>query len=178
MIKLDREFNDERPQSKETINLEGNEWLLGNDDAILSDCWTAIERRLKVLGWDENLIYNVCTAVNEAIINAMEHGNLELPSRHSLDEEGYKEKRMAALTGDLAKRRVQVNIVEISKQQTIFKIKDEGMGIPEGDVPDPTAKDNLSKRSGRGLFMINNLADKVEINGSEITMYFINKFNK
>ncbi|HXE76467.1 MAG TPA: ATP-binding protein [Candidatus Xenobia bacterium] len=52
-------------------------------------------------------------------------------------------------------------------------IRDEGPGFDPSRVPDPTAPENLERFSGRGLFMIRELMDKVEFhdNGREIQMH-------
>ena len=55
-----------------------------------------------------------------------------------------------------------------------FRISDEGEGFNLNDVPDPLAPENLETCGGRGVFLIQQLADQVEYhdNGSTVEMSF------
>lgn len=56
----------------------------------------------------------------------------------------------------------------------IISVKDGGNGFDYDNLPDPTLPENIEKLSGRGVFLIKNLADKTEFldNGSRIKMTF------
>src|SRR4051812_11086075 len=53
-------------------------------------------------------------------------------------------------------------------------ITDQGRGLRDSDIPDPTAEENLLKTSGRGIFLIRSFMDEVKIKdlhpGTEITL--------
>ena len=51
-------------------------------------------------------------------------------------------------------------------------IRDEGHGFNPGDVPDPTAPENITLPYGRGLMLMNAYMDRVEFSpaGNEVTM--------
>jgi anti-sigma regulatory factor (Ser/Thr protein kinase) len=51
-------------------------------------------------------------------------------------------------------------------------VRDEGSGFDSEPLPDPTDPSNLTKLSGRGLYLITTFMDEVEHNdvGNEITM--------
>ena len=51
-------------------------------------------------------------------------------------------------------------------------IRDEGKGFRPETLPDPTAPQNLERRTGRGLFLIRTFMDEVRHNavGNEITL--------
>ncbi len=55
-----------------------------------------------------------------------------------------------------------------------FVIKDQGPGFDYNNLPDPTAPENLEKTSGRGVFLMMQLADLVVFsnNGATIEMQF------
>ena len=94
----------------------------------------------KLMGFTEDRIEDLKTAVEEACINAIEHGNKENSSTKVLVE----------LTADEGK--LQVNI------------HDQGKGVP-GDIekPDIDAKvAGKQKSRGWGLFLIQSLMDEVE----------------
>jgi len=93
---------------------------------------------------------NIHVAVFEAIRNAMDFGN-------NKDE----------------KKKVKVT-VEGKDNEIVFTIKDEGTGFDFNNIPDPTAPENREKITGRGIFLMKNLADKVEFldNGSKVKIHF------
>ena len=60
------------------------------------------------------------------------------------------------------------------KKSICFSVKDEGAGFDFSNLPDPTAPENLLKENGRGIFLMKNLADKVEFigGGNEVSLFF------
>ncbi len=115
----------------------------------------------------------VAVALDEAMINAIVHGNLEVSSRlregdgdafHELvklrrQESPYAE-RLLRVTGDF----------RIGEAR--FCIADEGPGFDPADVADPTKRANIDKPYGRGLFLIRAFMDQVIFNerGNEVTL--------
>lgn len=93
---------------------------------------------------------NVMVATTEAFLNAVNHGNAEDDSKHI---------------------RIDIEMEEAKCQITI---SDEGHGFDYENIPDPTSPENLEKVSGRGLFIIKNLADELEFerNGATMIMTF------
>ena len=62
-------------------------------------------------------------------------------------------------------------------QNSVLKIfvKDEGRGFDYNLIEDPTENSNINKLSGRGVFIILNLADEVNFyfdNGQVVNMIF------
>ncbi len=53
-------------------------------------------------------------------------------------------------------------------------VKDEGTGFNYLDIPDPTRPENIENVSGRGIFLMRNLADAIEFddNGSKVELIF------
>ena len=97
---------------------------------------------------------NILVAVIEAVNNAILHGNkLDIKKKFGVCVE-YEESTLA------------------------FTISDEGKGFDFENVPDPTKPDNVEKPDGRGVFLMNHLADKIEYqgNGNILKLHFnINK---
>lgn len=50
----------------------------------------------------------------------------------------------------------------LDRNTLIIEVSDEGEGFNPGDVPDPLAAENLLKTSGRGVFLMEEYADKAE----------------
>ncbi len=55
-----------------------------------------------------------------------------------------------------------------------FIIMDEGNGFDYSKIPDPTLPENVEKTHGRGIFLMNHLADEIEFenNGSTVKLIF------
>ncbi len=87
---------------------------------------------------NEEKIFEVKLALEEALTNAMRHGN--------------------ALDSSLE---VDVRI-EAGPAKVILDIHDEGKGFDFQNLPDPTTKSNVDKPSGRGVFLMRRLMDKIE----------------
>jgi serine/threonine-protein kinase RsbW len=100
---------------------------------------------------DDAVYGNMLLAVVEAMTNAIEHGN----------------------AFDISKK-VTFEVRKGTKHLS-FLIKDQGLGFNPAEVPDPTLPANLEEPRGRGVFLIQNLADAVrfEDNGSCVNMDFL-----
>lgn len=98
----------------------------------------------------EDAYGNVMVCATEAVNNSIYHGNNEDINKYI----------------DLH--------VEYDDKTLVFVVKDEGIGFDFENIPDPTLPENIEKLSGRGVFLIKNLADEVEFfnNGSEIKFSF------
>lgn len=103
---------------------------------------------LKKLDADESLLFDVRLCVEEALINAIKHGN-------KMDE----------------KLNVYVDY-KINGNKLVITIQDEGNGFDYKNLQDPTKENNLFKDSGRGVFLIHHLMDEVTYNdkGNQIKL--------
>ena len=107
-----------------------------------------LRRQLADAGVDEDAAMRICIAANEAVINAVEHGNQRDHSKH--------------IRADWT---IEADRVELS-------IEDEGDGFRPENVPDPTLPENILNVCGRGLYLIRGAVDEVRHNsrGNRITM--------
>ena len=126
------------------------EVVLPSDYQSLIDVEKIVGYVCDEFGVQEDAFGNVLIAVSEAVNNAIQHGNKNNP-----------------------KAKVEI---KVANQDDTFciQIKDEGQGFSYQDLPDPTAPENLLKDSGRGVFLMKNLADEVEFQntGSTVNLYF------
>lgn len=55
-----------------------------------------------------------------------------------------------------------------------FVITDEGQGFDINTIPDPTKPENIEKTHGRGVFLMNHLADEIQFmdGGNKVSMKF------
>jgi serine/threonine-protein kinase RsbW len=100
---------------------------------------------------NEDYYGNILIALTEGVNNAIVHGNK------------YDKNKVVWLN------------MESSDNDVQFTIVDEGVGFDYNNVPDPTLPENLEKLSGRGVFLMRQLADEVvfEENGSTIRLRFL-----
>jgi CheY-like chemotaxis protein len=115
----------------------------------------------------------VGVALEEALLNGLYHGNLELSSDLRQDGSGAFE-RLAGVRRALTpyqERRLHVS-ARVTPAEATFVIRDEGPGFDVSKIPDPTDPANLERASGRGLLLIRTFMDDVSHNatGNEITL--------
>lgn len=150
------------------------EFELDNDATNIPPLINHIHRSVRMVGLcEEGEAIRICVAVEEAVTNAVFHGNLELSSQlREVDSGAYRraieERRRATPYRD---RKVQVRAT-LSRAQGEFVIRDEGPGFDPHDLPDPTLPENIEKCSGRGLLLMRTFMDEVEYNsqGNEVRL--------
>ncbi len=103
---------------------------------------------LSPYGMAEERLFDIKLCVEEAVRNAILHGN-------RLDK----------------KLHVKVSYL-IADGRINIEVEDEGAGFDPAKIPDPTSKGNMTKESGRGVCLIRRLMDRVEFNknGNKILM--------
>lgn len=123
--------------------------------------------------FDENEQMRIAVALDEAISNAIHHGNLEISSDMRQESTELYFAMIGARQNErpYSDRRVRVTS-KLTRAQVVFEIEDEGPGFTPDEVPDPTLPENLEKASGRGLLLIRTFMDEVYHNesGNVITM--------
>jgi serine/threonine-protein kinase RsbW len=63
---------------------------------------------------------------------------------------------------------------QVTDKEIEFNISDCGEGFDYSNLPDPTIPENLERTHGRGIFLMNHLADKIEFNdaGNQVKLIF------
>jgi CheY-like chemotaxis protein/anti-sigma regulatory factor (Ser/Thr protein kinase) len=152
---------------------------LDNDPALVPQLVTYFQEHLVRMGvCDGNSKVRLGIALEEALLNAIYHGNLELSS--DLRQDGSdRYQRLAAQRCNeqpYAPRRVRVH-ARLDGQRGRFVIRDEGPGFDVSKLPDPTDPENLLKLSGRGVLLIRTFMDEVTYNesGNELSMSLCKK---
>lgn len=124
------------------------------------------------------LIRHVSVAVEEAVVNAMFHGNFEFDSDQvhatrnaSPGTEAFELLESRMREEPYASRKVFFGL-DVSRNQGKFAIRDQGPGFDVQALPDLTQSSSLSESTNRGLTLINNFMDEVTFNeaGNEIRM--------
>jgi serine/threonine-protein kinase RsbW len=100
-----------------------------------------IEQLLQARNAHDHDIFSIRLALEEALINAIKHGNQMDRTRKVLISYRFQDDRFEVL------------------------IADEGTGFDPSDVPDPTAVENLERPCGRGLMLMRHYMTEVVYNG-------------
>ena len=103
---------------------------------------------LKASHYGEHDIFAIKLAVEEALVNAIKHGN-------QMDQ----------------RKKVHI-IYHILPERFEIHITDEGTGFDPGDVPDPTTPECLERPCGRGLMLMRHYMNEVLYNerGNSVRM--------
>jgi serine/threonine-protein kinase RsbW len=100
-----------------------------------------IEESLQACAYSEHDIFSIKLALEEALVNAIKHGNQMDPDK-----------------------RVFVTY-RVTTDRFEIRITDEGEGFNPDDVPDPTDPANLERPCGRGLLLMRGFMTEVTYHG-------------
>ncbi len=147
---------------------------LDNDGSMIAPLVDYLHRSIRAVGLcDEVGAIRVCVALEEALNNAIFHGNLELTSDYrDGDAEIYRTMISERIkVRPYSQRRVQVE-VDVSREQGRFVIRDQGPGFDPRTIPDPTQPENLERTCGRGILLMQTFMDEIAYNelGNEVTL--------
>ncbi|HZN34134.1 MAG TPA: response regulator [Pirellulaceae bacterium] len=150
------------------------QFALGNDASLIPSLINYVQSLVCSVGLcGEADVIRVCIALEEALRNAMYHGNLELTSeQREGDPVKYQELIEDRNTRDPFAGRVLTVTVSVTPTSGRFTIRDQGPGFDPRKLPDPTDPENIEKVSGRGLLLMRTFMDEVVFNesGNQVTM--------
>lgn len=108
-----------------------------SDIAYIKKTSAEVENLLKSNNVDDSTIFDIRLCVEEAIKNAIIHGNKKKSNLPIFISYSLKGGRF------------------------IIEIEDQGNGFDPDKIPDPTLDENLLRGEGRGVFLIQKLMDEV-----------------
>jgi anti-sigma regulatory factor (Ser/Thr protein kinase) len=166
--------HEEQTQVRLMDCMTGCAFALDNDASMIPAIVNYLRRFIRKSGLcDETDGIRTCVALEEALNNALYHGNLEL---ESLAREGNRaayrtlveERRQME---PYRSRRIHVE-AGVTPTHGYFTVRDEGNGFDPKQLPDPTDPANLERLSGRGLLLMRTFMDDVMFNeqGNEVTL--------
>lgn len=154
-------------------------FVLENDPDLVCPLLNHLqEQLLRMNVCTENTMLRIAVALEEALLNAMYHGNLEISS--DLKQDGGDAFQVMARArrclDPWQARRVHFD-ASLSATGARFSIRDEGPGFDVSKLPDPTDPENMLLCSGRGLLLIRTFMSEVYHNdtGNRITMVYRKK---
>jgi serine/threonine-protein kinase RsbW len=132
------------------------EHVIPSDLSAARDLQAEIEEALHAVLFADSEIFAIKMAVEEALVNAIKHGN-------QMDPDKTVRVRYHA----------HAERFEVS-------ISDQGPGFDPSDVPDPTAPENLERPCGRGLLLMRYYMTDVSFadRGSTISMFKLRNGSK
>ncbi len=147
---------------------------LENDLTLLQSLVVHIQQQLKVLHiFAESERIRIGVALEEALLNAFYHGNLEVSSKLREDDydEYYSLAKSRCTQEPYANRKITVHC-KFDPEAVSVTITDEGPGFDPSLLPDPRDPENLERPSGRGLLLMKTFLDEVEYNpkGNQVRM--------
>lgn len=109
-----------------------------------------IEKFVSYYQLSDELFGRISLSVIEAVNNAILSGNKRQPEK-----------------------KVTVSVERIHDQLRVT-VEDEGEGFDYTHIPDPTLPDNLTKVTGRGLYLMRTLSDDLFFNnnGASVTLVY------
>ncbi len=120
---------------------------LPSDLALLEPIADYLAKRIEQI-WSipTDRCVSLSIALREALINAIQHGNHSDPSK------------LVRITA------------QVSNDEAVFSVEDEGVGFDQRDVPNPQDPPNLFRSSGRGVLFIQSIMDEARYDGNRLTM--------
>lgn len=115
---------------------------------LIEDFYNKLQQQWRYNGFDDpETRFRI--VLEEAVLNAWMHGNQKNPQK-------------------------KISIRWRFRNDFHLEIIDQGDGFDYNTIPDPTSKDNLTKQTGRGLFIIKHFSDSVtwKDNGRRIIIRF------
>ena len=151
-------------------------FVLENDVALIAPLIGHLQDSVaRIWHCDRTELMRTGVALHESLMNAIQHGNLEVSSdlRQGDDQEevfrGLVEARRRQ--PPYQERRVHFHAA-MGPDEATYVVTDEGNGFDPSTLPDPSDPNNLERIGGRGLVLIRTFMDRVEYNesGNQITM--------
>jgi CheY-like chemotaxis protein/anti-sigma regulatory factor (Ser/Thr protein kinase) len=151
-----------------------SQFVLENDPALVPPLVSQFREDLIEMGLcDLTGATRAGIALEEALLNAVYHGNLEVSSdlRENGDEAFHKLARERRDQEPYAARRVRIT-ARLTSTAATFVICDQGPGFDVAKLPDPTDPEFLERPSGRGVLLMRTFMDEVRYNatGNRVTL--------
>lgn len=151
------------------------EFELNNDPTMIAPLIAALQEQLAIMGvCTEKEMLRLGVALEEALLNGIHHGNLEVSSelRQTDGERAFFQAiETRRHQSPYCDRRLHVH-ARITRNEGTIVVRDEGPGFDVANLPDPTDPENLTRVGGRGVLLMRTFMDEVIYNarGNEVTL--------
>lgn len=156
------------------LSARTEEFSLENDLDLLLPLSRYLQLSLAQLwGLDLSTRMQIGMAIEEALLNAMYHGNLEVDaSLKETDDAAYlHEAEEHRNVEPYCDRKIEVD-VRITPLAATYTIRDEGPGFDLSTLPTEAAAEDLDRPCGRGVMLMRTFMDEVTFNdqGNQVTL--------
>ncbi len=149
------------------FSLPSDRWQVRSAVSRLQDLFTSIGM------FTEGDRERVGLALEECLLNAIIHGNLEVSSKLRESDDGSYDALIEERAGKSPFKDRRVDVVARSCDNAVeFTIRDEGSGFDVTSLPDPTDPEHITCVHGRGVLLMRSFMDEVRFNakGNEVTL--------
>lgn len=115
-------------------------WTIPSTNTAAAQVQQEIVEAIEQQDYKREAVFAVRLALDEALVNAVKHGNQNDPDKT-----------------------VHVEF-EINDDRMVIQIEDQGPGFVPDELPDPTAEENLSRPNGRGVMLMRAYMTEVDFN--------------
>lgn len=133
-------------ESKDNSDTNSLPWLWSKECSVPSNMDAAhglideVTKQAENSGWNGKEVFAINLALEEALVNAIQHGNRQDPNKY-------------------------VHFIcRLNNEKIYVRIEDEGDGFNPAALPDPTDAEHLMVASGRGCLLIKGFASRVRWN--------------
>ena len=105
--------------------------------------------RTQDLDYPDDDLFAIHLAMEEAVVNAVKHGNKQDPARNVIIE------------------------YDLSPEKVDIRVTDQGRGFNPCGLADPREGDNIYKTDGRGVLLIKSYMDSVDYNNTGNSVHMV-----
>ncbi len=159
------------------LSLRIAQFDLENDPSLISPLVALLRGRLLSSGvCDENGAMRAGIALEEALLNALYHGNLEVSSELKQEDDKVFHQLAAERRFSMpySERRTKI-VARLTPDSAEFVIADQGNGFDISKLPDPNDPEILLRPCGRGLMLMRMFMDEVTYNPSGDTVTLVKR---
>lgn len=159
-------------ESESTFELE-------NDASLIPPLVEYLQEQLSRMELcDETGRIRVGVALEEALLNALYHGNLEISteqlreaSSNLLENDGHDVVAERAAQPPYCDRRIRLK-TKITPDESVYIVEDDGPGYDPAEFASPDDPASLERETGRGLMLMRTFMDRVEFSdrGNKVTL--------
>jgi serine/threonine-protein kinase RsbW len=127
------------PPAEASLDAAGRRLEMRSERRVIPATVERILAAVRPVGLPSDRLNDLAVAVSEALSNAAIHGNRLDPAK-----------------------KVLITVTVVPRDRAVIEVKDEGNGFDVARLSDPTDPAQILATSGRGVFLMRQLVDRVE----------------
>jgi CheY-like chemotaxis protein len=155
-------------------------FVLENDVDLILSLPFYLKPYLRTAGFTDHLaLVRAHMVLEEALMNALYHGNLEVGTelREKSPDEFFELSARRAGESPYRERRIHVHVKLQTGEQALFAIRDEGPGFNPAALPNIADTTTLDQPRGRGLTLMRTFMDEVTYDSTGNTVTMLKRLN-